>query len=119
MDAIKSFFAKYHAVPANDAGPCWSQASDGALIGWAEMDCAVWDHTLPTADREELRARMQEVGNEMWARMHKDSDEPEIPLTTETGGVPTVMRQFCTQWNEVFKRIGFQLANSKMPIRPA
>lgn len=34
MDAIKSFFRKYDAVPATRSGPSWSQATDEALWGW-------------------------------------------------------------------------------------
>ena len=117
MDAVKSFFQKYSAVPVNDAGPMWPRASDAALLEWAQDDCNLWDRTLPEAHREHLRARMQEIGNELWARMHKDSDEPEIPLTVETDSTPTVMRRMCRLWNLIFVRIGFQYATSAMPKR--
>lgn len=117
MDAIKSFFTKYHAAPASDAGPRWDQASDAALIGWASGDIEMWDRPNAESVRAELLPRMKAVGNEMWARMHKDGDDPHIPFTFETGGVPTVARQFCTLWNRIFYRIGFQHATSDMPKR--
>lgn len=34
MNAIQSFFRKYNAVPADDRGPSWMQASDESLLGW-------------------------------------------------------------------------------------
>ncbi len=68
MNAIQAFFRKYHAVPANDAGPQWSQASDAALCGWADQDCQLWDTTL-APDGMVLWTRMVEVRNELWARL--------------------------------------------------
>lgn len=43
MNAVKSFFKKYHAVPANDRGVQWSAATREALIGHAESLCQAWD----------------------------------------------------------------------------
>lgn len=38
MNAMQSFLRKYHAVPANDTGPQWSQATDEALLGWFDAN---------------------------------------------------------------------------------
>jgi hypothetical protein len=33
-ETIADFFRRHHAVPATDAGPDWSQATNKALLAW-------------------------------------------------------------------------------------
>jgi hypothetical protein len=72
MDAVKAFFAKYHAVPATDAGPDWANASDEALLGWAAGDCAAWDATADPAARRHIGARLGQLAAELRTRSIRD-----------------------------------------------
>lgn len=105
-DTVRGFFAKYRAVPANDAGPCWGQATDLRLVEWAEADIRVWDTTLSRDDREELRVRMAEIGNELFKRMRGR----DIPCRC-MDAAPTLDQRMRAAWYDVFNRIGFTLAN--------
>lgn len=58
MDAVKSFFKKYDAVPANLNGPQWSHASDESILRWSRSDCRQWDRS-GDGIRSELRGRME------------------------------------------------------------
>lgn len=75
MDAIKSFFQKYGAVPANDYGPVWSQATDAALFHHVSEDCQLWRDD--PASRPHLQPRMVDVYRELQRRWDaaKDLDE--------------------------------------------
>lgn len=70
MNAVQSFFAKYHAVPADDLGVDWSKATDAALLGWAADDCRLWDAS--PAARPGLAARMFEIAVEIEVRRHRE-----------------------------------------------
>lgn len=68
MDAIKSFFKKYNAVPAGKSGePEWASATTDALIGWAEKDCKAFD-LLYAEEEYYIRIRMIAIGNELYQR---------------------------------------------------
>lgn len=62
-DAIKSFFGKYHAVPAGDGGPDWKAASTDALLGWFAGDAPL----APASPA--VRARLEQVANELLSRV--------------------------------------------------
>lgn len=66
----KSFFTKYHAVPATDVGVMWTQASETALMGWADSDCAAWDRD--ESARPHLVVRMGEIATELRRRNEVD-----------------------------------------------
>lgn len=100
MDAVKSFFAKYHAVPANDAGPQFDKASDAALLGWAEGDCKAWDRTLSGPDRKTLQNRMVEIRRELWTRIQAFGE-------IDFGNEPEARKPIRRAWHAVCMRIGF------------
>jgi len=47
MDALKAFFRKYNAIPATDAGPAWSQATEDVLIGWFDTYYGMPNRSAP------------------------------------------------------------------------
>lgn len=69
MNSIGSFFRKYGAVPANDAGPIYSQATDDALVIHANADCKAWDENEDA--RPAMTKRMIEQRNELFKRSCK------------------------------------------------
>jgi len=66
VDAIKSFFRKHHAVPANDHGPQYPLASDEAIIGHAERLCKAWD--ADESSRPEMLPDMKDLRRETFKR---------------------------------------------------
>ena len=78
MNGMQAFFKKYHAVPANNDGPKWSQASDDALCGWAKDDCKAWDAN--PAAREGMRGRMTDMASELdrRAKLHTGDDAGSV-----------------------------------------
>ena len=93
MDALKSFFRKYAAVPATDAGVTWASATDDALLAWCKCNCEAWDAN-PDA-QPELLPDMKELRREAWRRLHKyeSFSEPRIRLNAA--------------WHNICTRIGF------------
>jgi hypothetical protein len=70
MDAIKSFFAKYNAVPCNSKGEIdYRSATDAALIAHAQADAKAWDSALPGDVRLQVQERLVAIGCEMFRRM--------------------------------------------------
>lgn len=63
MNAIQDFFTKYHAVPAGTDGIDWANATDAALIGWAEGDAR--QYRDDPASRLHLTHRMVAVCREL------------------------------------------------------
>lgn len=79
MDAVRSFFEKYNAVPADDRGPRWAEATTPALIGWLDQDVKLLP-TLAGRDAAFVRVRLDEIVAEVWARVGR--------LYRECGGHP-------------------------------
>lgn len=71
MDAVKDFFAKYHAVPENDKGVQWEHASDEALIGWLTSELGLLRRKAGDPKRVMLKGCLAEV----WARIGRLSME--------------------------------------------
>ncbi len=65
MDAVKSFFAKYNAVPATDAGIDWPLAKDEAVIGWLTGELAL----LRRGEGDPKRVILKQCIAEAWKRI--------------------------------------------------
>ena len=100
MDAVKSFFAKYHAVPASFAGPQWDKATLDALVGWATEDCRTWGTTLDNLDRLSLQNRMAEIRAELWRRLAVFGE-------IDFGDEPTEHAILRRAWDAVCQCIGY------------
>jgi hypothetical protein len=98
MDAVKRFFQKYGAVPANNAGPVWSAAADEMLLVWATQDAESWDRH--PEDRPYLRGRMQEIRDELWFRLIQ---YPKVPFPDQPEGY----RRLRAGWYHLSIRAGF------------
>lgn len=96
MNAVQSFFKKYHAIPATNAGPQWDKATTEALIGWADGDCKVWDENADAHAR--IVDHMADVGNELhrrwWAGVRANQDDAIHALNAS---------------HKIFRRIGYGL----------
>jgi hypothetical protein len=77
MDALQSFFKKYHAVPGNDRGPQWDLASDEELLAWATGDLQILktDHSLSAASKKSLKDRLLAMRDELFWRMREMPEE--------------------------------------------
>lgn len=104
MDAVKAFFAKYHAVPATGAGPQWERATDEALLGWALGSAESWDAN--PQERGALRSRMADLGNELYRRLSAMPTELWIPAV----GPRPLYSRLLNAWTAVFQRIGYRWA---------
>lgn len=71
MDAVRGFFTRYHAVPANDAGPEWESASDDALIGWLTGEF----NLLRRGDGDPRRKLLRGAVAEAWSRVNRLSKQ--------------------------------------------
>lgn len=90
MDAIKYFFRKYHAVPANDRGPQYPLASDGAIVGHAKRLCAAWD--CEPDNRPEMLPDLKDLRRETFKR---------------AGRFDSHRSKFVDAWYGICERIGF------------
>lgn len=71
MDGVQYFFAKYHAVPANNAGAQWDKASVDSLLGWLNGECDL----IRRGTGDPKRAILREVLAEVWSRIGALSKE--------------------------------------------
>jgi hypothetical protein len=68
MNAVQSFFRKYHAVPATNKGPTWSEANDEALLGHAAADMKAW-WQVNDSKRPPIAKRLREIEGELRKRI--------------------------------------------------
>jgi hypothetical protein len=118
MDAIRGFFRKYNAVPATDAGPDWTGASDEALAGWAVGMCETWDGGERGGI---LRSRMADVADEAYRRMER-IPEAERALWVDRENTPRPRYSLLLNaWDQTFRRIGYRWAvmTPRTPSSPA
>jgi hypothetical protein len=83
MDPIKSFFKRYHAVPADDVGPTWSKATDEALLGWWNTTGPIcrtgWNREAGREATREERAGLMPAYHEVVAELHRRARQPDAP----------------------------------------
>jgi hypothetical protein len=86
VNGVRQFLNKYHAVPANDAGPSWSQASEAALLGWFQTYASVvrcgWHREAQRAAVAVERGAMwpvcDQIVNEIARRARRPDASPDI-----------------------------------------
>lgn len=66
MDAVKAFFAKYDAVPANDRGVEWDKAGLDALLGWLDGSAG---NARAGVGGHHARKTLRESATECWRRV--------------------------------------------------
>lgn len=128
MDAVKSFFAKYHAVPVTTSRRgveriAYEAATDAALIGHAEGNCSAWDTTdLPAHVRLDVQNELLAIRAELWRRMArlraaaKAAGSEEMCCEERHGPNPTAAARLLTSlqaaWHQTVKRVGIDLTGS-------
>ncbi len=74
------FLRKYNAVPANNAGPQWSQASEEALLGWFASYAAIcrcgWNQGARRDATPQERAAVLPMYNEIVAEIDTRARRP-------------------------------------------
>jgi hypothetical protein len=86
MSPIADFFRRHHAVPATDAGPDWSQATDKALLAWFHELAGIvrcgWcpsrQQDATQAERQGQAAVYRDVAAEVQRRAERPDASPEI-----------------------------------------
>jgi hypothetical protein len=81
MNPIQSLFRKYDAVPATDAGPSWSQATETALLGWFRHYAGIcrcgWIHDAGREATAAERAAALPIYNEIVAEIATRAKQPD------------------------------------------
>lgn len=80
MNPVHDFFRRHAAVPADDAGPCWTKATEEALLAWfddlAPIVRSGWNRSAGRpATHEERRANLS-VYHEVLAEVTRRSNLP-------------------------------------------
>ena len=96
MNPINDFFTKYGAVPADNAGPCWEQATTDALLTQLRFMATARDaqRQTPANHRDvfPLVSDMTAVADELWKRVTALAEEcarqpADWPGRNETGKI--------------------------------
>lgn len=128
MDAVKNFFAKHHAVPVVTPRRgveriAYEAATDAAMIGHAEGNCAAWDQTeLPAHVRLATQNELVAIRGELWKRMAAmragaaTRGSEELVIEERYGPNPTPLAVAFTAlqaaWATVIRRVGHDLATA-------
>jgi hypothetical protein len=111
MDAVTSFFAKYHAVPvaADRRGVeriAYEAATDAALCGHADGNCRGWDEAdLPAHVRLDVQNQLLAIRDECWKRMQRFG----VDYTVDAE--PEAMAPLRRAWYAACVRVGFGPSN--------